>query len=411
MTITIPANRKIRVSGKAGGGFASEAVVNTPAPPSSDLITPDITLAGSNTWKVASVNREIDSANDPTSGQPDITVTGTLEDGQSVQIDTSSLDFGQGAEVYLFDDFTGTEIVGNQVQSTPVLGSQGYTDLDSGDILAAKTRGRSHSVYGGSISNGRFTSRVTLPNVRQCFHSLSLFYPETSSWSGSTDNGQPYTPKARYIPSDSTLKVVWYFKDDDYGTGSNICVPTHSQGRQWTIVGNSNANLGSLSYGVRESMVWEGWNTHEGFIAADSAEVSNKNGTGWVAITSPLYRQQKASTTGTIFATGGPDDFNEVSVLGWVDTNSGNEFYLTDLYFASNGARVVVADNENVHLARRKVICPRNGAWGSTQANVMLKLGDIDLSTDAAYLFIYNENDHENPVNTTGLLLNPEVLQ
>jgi len=388
------------------------AAASSGVPDDAQEIKPSITIAATRTLKVISIDRQIDSAVDFLDSQPDLTVTGTLVDGGTLQVSTSSLDFGEGAEVYLFDDFTGTSIVNGQVSETPRLGTGSYTGIDESDRLSPKKRGESNSVYGGGAISGqpRFTPRVNLPDVRECFHSLSLFYPKEASWTGSTDDGSPYTPKPRYIPVDSTFKVVWYFADGDYNGGSNMCVPSHISGDNWALVGNSTASLGALSYGIRESMCWEGWNTHEAHIKANSADTEDLTGTGFVSVASPMFRNQQSTVSGTLFAVDGAYSYNEASVPGWVDNNDLAEFYMTDLYFASTPARVVIADNPDFSLCRRKAVCPRTGDWTSTSAEVMLKLGDMDPAVDGLFLFVFDKNSPSTPLNAVGKLINPGSL-
>jgi len=97
-------------------------------------------------------------------------------------------------------------------------------------------------------------------------------------------------------------------------------------------------------------------------------------------------------------------------VPGWVDNNDLAEFYMTDLYFASTPARVVIADNPDFSLCRRKAVCPRTGDWTSTSAEVMLKLGDMDPAVDGLFLFVFDKNSPSTPLNAVGKLINPGSL-
>lgn len=344
--------------------------------------------------------------------QPDLTVTGTLSHGSTLTITTSTLTFAGGMpEQYLYDDMSGRS--GN-VLTAATIGSFNSINVSTAVTQTYKTGGpggRPYVVrYDGPT--GERLARYWNPTVpfKQVFYSRLLRVPTGSAWPGDRNAAGGTWPTPNVIPSDSTWKDGWALHADDQGgSGSDICMGTHSGGYFWSQLGNTTGLEGGVNspgrFDLNDVALFGEWMHVDNFCRHNDAEPTK--GRHVINYCNSKAKNAQSVAEGSVLSEARGFNLFQLFIDGaYIDTNPLCRVEAAEIYIAvgANAAcRVVIGNAPRWENCTKKATCPPL-SWAAQTITARCGLGTMNPATETLYAYVVPDN--ATPLSVFGKKLN-----
>lgn len=326
--------------------------------------------------------------------QPDLVMSGTLVHGNTLTITSPTETFTGGMPTALiYDDMVGRS--GN-VGLAATIGSFSLID-DNGVTPTYKTGGPGGRpyVYRLDGASGERLARHWIPGGEfdEVFVSRLLRVPTGYAWPGAT-NAAGAWPVVDTIPSDSTWKDTWALHADDAGgSGSDLCLGTHSGGYSWTQSGNTpHQGTGVAAPGtfnLQNVHALGEWNHVDNYARYNPADPNNSRHV--MQYCSSKAKNAQAVSFGSVLAV--IHDYNKFQLVidgAYVQSNPLARAEAAEVYMAvgpNAPCRVVLGNSVRWEYCTKKSTCPPL-AWNGSQIQVRCGMGTINPSVDPVYLYI-----------------------
>lgn len=348
--------------------------------------------------------------------QPDITVSGTLSQGSTMNITTSSLTFTGGMpEAQIYDDCVGRS---GQVSTAATLGA--WTSIKNPAANQTyKTGGPNGKPfvvwYDGAT--GERVARVWQPGFpfSEFFASQQFRVPVGAAWSGSKTNvgGETvdWTPVTEQIPNDSTLKMNWGLTADDGGkSGSDLIMASHVEGTLYKHGGNSltsatGATPPAGTLDLADMVTWGEWMCQQHYAKHNPEnQASGRHVMMWTG--SKGKHKQSVSSGSVLCPSRGNPPLNMIINGAWLDVNPLCRMEATEVYLAAgnnSACRVVLGNSVRWEYCTKMAVCPPT-SWDSQSITARVGLGNIDPANEPVCLYVVGSDGL--PINYYGKRLN-----
>lgn len=324
---------------------------------------------------------------------PDFAVSGSKTHGSTITITTPTLTFAGGMPQYqIYDDGVGKS---GQVGAAATIGTWAQISNPSALQQYRTTGGPNNKPYFVWVdgATGERLARIADPGFAfsEMFYARQFRVPTGYAWTGTANDGGPWTPVVGVIPNDSTQKQGWGMTaDDGGGTGSDLVLGTHIFTDTFKNAGNSNALGGAAMAGglkLNEIVVWGEWMGFAGYAKHNSAAPTQGN--HQMIAASTLGKTKKLDSVGSVLcAERGFPQF-EIFIDGaWFDDNSLCRMESAENYIAlgDNASCIVIVGNAARMQDCTKLAFSPPTAWAGQAISARFSSGDLNLSGD---LFVY----------------------
>lgn len=364
--------------------------------------------AGGSVWR--------DETPESLAPQPDITVTGSLTQGSTLTITTSSLTFAGGMpQAMLYDDMTGRS---GQVGTLATIGAWSSVKTPNAN-QTYKTNGpggRPYIVWYDGPTTER-VARVWQPGFpfSELFASQQFRVPVGAAWSGSKTKVDgvtvDWTPVTGEFPDDSTLKTNWGLTADDGGnSGSDLIMASHVGGTLYKHGGNSltPANVATAptgTFNLTEVMTWGEWMCQQHYAKYNPTDQANgRHVMMWTG--SKGKHRQSVSAGSVLCPSRGNPLLNMIINGAWLDVNPLCRMEAAEIYLAAGtnaACRVVIGNSVRWDYCTKMAVSPPL-TWAGQIITARAGFGTINPASETAYLYVVGPDGL--PINSYGKRLN-----